>query len=470
MPKITKPLYVKYTGDNFRENCCNECRKLIDQNTLEPLDREGFLFYKIDENGRDQLGQKARVRYILGDCHGLSIGCVGHCYWVHIIKGGEEFIYKNIYGEMCNQDPPFSENDPLIKLKVEERLRNLRSDLRFKNDELNRIIKRQEFNNQDFIAFGKLYNKHLAFKRKLSTQTNSAKEIARNKKNIEEDANRLLPKKQWCEKQIKELNELLNSNRQGVQISNVKYLIKKYTQEKEILDKEYNSLRDLLLVTNSIPKINNTILNKIDDNFIPSRLPNVATVAASSGNKIISGGIFTDSFKMQNFTIDTTGANPNSGTTPVIFEAFEERERYVTSATYNNVTGIIDLTWNVEPEINSQLYSLRMDLRNINADEHAVQYDLYGNPDPDALFIDENNINARFLRISNTKEVFVNLTNNTKDEITKIENDIVKAELELSIKNNILNSLFPTGNPIDEVTQRMIYADYIRLNLNRSIK
>ena len=125
MPETTKPLYIQYTGNKYRENCCDECRKLLDEDDV-PIDRNGNRFNKINYKGKGVYGQETRVRYILGDCNPY---CSGNCYYVREINTGIEFIYKNIDGEMCNQDPPFTQNDlsPPEVESVEERLKKLKN-------------------------------------------------------------------------------------------------------------------------------------------------------------------------------------------------------------------------------------------------------------------------------------------------------------------------------------------------------
>lgn len=455
MPEITKPLYVQYTGDKTRINCCTECIKLLDEDGFV-IDRKGELFSKVDENGKDQLGQKARVRYILGRCDGVSITCVGNCYWVNILRGegflsDNEFIYKNIDQEICNQDPPFSEDDPEKLRNVEDRLKVLKVILSNEIDILKKTIESQQTKEQEVLAYGKQYNRHIAFKKKLSTQTNSAEAIARNKKAINE---RMIE----IQKEISKIKD---------EVITLKFrTIVLPSQAKDILNEEYNFLQNLLVPKNSTPKIFESIRNIRDDSFRPIILPNVATINASMGGKIISGSINTfDSFKIQNFTIDTTGANPESGTTNVVLENIVDADIFVTSATYNNASGIIDFTWNQEPEISvRENYALKMDSRSINFDENAVQLELHEQSAD--FFVSENNIGNLFENILKQEQDLSDKIKRDNDRIKDLQDEIIKTDLELFIKNNVSNTIDQNtfNDVLDTIDQ---YARYARLALKR---
>jgi len=136
MPETTKPLYVQYTSNKDRFNCC-KCKIILNEDNF-PIDRKGELFNQIDEFGIDQFGGIARVKYLLGDCDGLGINCSGNCYYVRELDTGVEFLYTNADGQICGEDPPFSENDPIL-LSVEEALQNIKAEYNFLNEEKRKL-------------------------------------------------------------------------------------------------------------------------------------------------------------------------------------------------------------------------------------------------------------------------------------------------------------------------------------------
>ena len=456
MPEITKPLYVQYTGNKNRLNCCTECRKLLNEGDI-PIDRNGEFFNRINFKGKGVYGQETRVRYILGDCKGLTTNCK-NCYYVKEVKTGVEFLYKNIDGEMCDQDPPFSENLTIAeRTSAEERLKNLKELLKSLTNRLQLLYDQLEKIEKDIRDNRKKYNKHLEFKRLLSLQTQDSQTIARNKKAINKEIVDL----------GKEINETGNYRLQ------------------EILYQKLDFLKDLLAFKYSFTKIEKVIDSQYADDFISTRFPNAASKKGEVFDPIIKGyieaetqGLRGKSTKktIQRFVINTAGASPTSGTTPVtIIGNDNSTGHYITSATYNNVTGIVDFIWNIEPEIieNNQpqpgqvKYAVITDRIMYNVDEYAVQLDLAnptGNAPDDPIPPDISGTYLQFLkRLDKNKEDMFE----TRGDIEETEGRIIKTELELSIKNNILSTL--DKNTFDDAINTISeYARYIKNALARN--
>ena len=458
MPETTKPLYVKYTGNKFRENCCSECKMLLTEFSKLPKDRNGNLFNKIDYKGKGVYGQETRVRYILGDCDGLDIGCVCHCYYVREVNTGVEFLYKNIDGEKWNQDPPFSENLTIAeRISAESRLMSLKDRLKNLLERLKELFDQEKIIEQDIRNNRQEYNKHLEFKRLLSLQTQDPQAIARNKATINKEIVDL-------QKEIKET---------------------KTYRLQEILYQKLEFLKDLLEFKYGITKIEKFIDSKYADDFIVTRFPNAASKKGKIFEPIIKGIIQAETRTaritfvkktIHRFEINTAGASPTSGTTPVtILSVNNSTGRYITSGTYNNVTGIVDFIWNIEPEIiednepqiGQTKYKVITDRIMYDVNEYAVQLDLEnptGNAPNDPIKPDISGTFLQFLkRLDDNKEAMFRVRN----DIETTEGDIIKTELELSIKNNILSTLDKTtfDDAINTISE---YARYIKNALARN--
>lgn len=458
MPETTKLLYVQYTGNKNRENCCTECRMLLDENDI-PIDRNGNRFNRINRNGIGANGQPAKVRYILGDCKGLTTNCK-NCYYVKEKDTGIEFLYKNIDDEMCDQDPPFSENltitpDPDT---AEERLKILKEQLQSLLERLQIVYANLDFIKKNIKDNRQKYNKHLDFKRLLSLQTQDPQRVARNKESINKEIFDL----------EKELDETAS------------------VQLQQILKQRLDFIRDLLTSKNSFTKIDQIISNKYADDFISIKLPNAASKKGKVFEPIIRGYIQANTSvgggkstkkQIQIFVINTAGASPVSGTTAVtILSVDNSTGRYITSGTYNNLTGIVDFTWNIEPEIieNNQpqpgqvIYQVITDRILYNVDEYAVQLDL-ANPTPGNAPDDPipPDISGTYLQFLKKLEESKNDLYENKNDIIRVEGGIIKTELELSIKNNILSTLDENtfDNAINTISE---YARYIKNALARN--
>jgi len=421
-----------------------------------PLDRNGDRFNRINENGKGEFGQPARVRYILGDCKGLATNCK-NCYYVREVETGVEFLYKNIDGEMCDQDPPFSENLTGDPDTAEERLGFLKRRLKRRYDTLQQLYDILEEIKKDIKKKQKQYNKHLEFKRLLSLQTQNPHTITRKKKAIKKEIVDL----------EKELDETTDN------------------QLYQILKQRLDFLKNLLEFKYSFTKIEKVIDSKYADDFIITRFPNAASKKGKIFDPIINGyieaetqGLRGTSTKkpIQRFVINTAGASPTSGTIPVTIMGNDNSTgRYITSGTYNNVTGIVDFTWNIEPEIiennrpqpGQVRYQVITDRIMYDVNEYAVQLDLAnptGNAPDDPIPPDISGTYLSVLaRLDQNKELMFEVRNDIKE----IEGDIIKTELELSIKNNILSTLDQTtfDNAINTISE---YARYIKNALARN--
>ena len=258
MPEITKPLYVQYTGNKYRENCCDECRMLLNEGDI-PIDRNGLRFNKINENGKGEFGQPARVRYILGDCQGLSNNCLGNCYYVREQDTGVEFIYKNIDGEMCDQDPPFTQNDPIVET-LDEKLKFISFIIRLFEENIERTIKEVKRLEDKLSLSLEKYNLTNDFGEKFSKQNNNLIEIKKNmdkigfeikdlldkakKLNIERTSD--LSKKLIYEEVVKEANYKQKLSQLQYEIKNEKKIFSTLVQFASGLD---NGIGPTLIVT-----------------------------------------------------------------------------------------------------------------------------------------------------------------------------------------------------------------------------
>lgn len=444
MPEITKPLYVQYTGNKYRENCCDECRMLLNEGDI-PIDRNGLRFNKINENGKGEFGQPARVRYILGDCQGLSNNCLGNCYYVREQDTGVEFIYKNIDGEMCDQDPPFTQNDPIVET-LDEKLKFISFIIRLFEENIERTIKEVKRLEDKLSLSLEKYNLTNDFGEKFSKQNNNLIEIKKNMDKIGFEIKDLLDK-------AKKLN-----------IERTSDLSKKLIYEEVVKEANYKQkLSQLQYEIKNEKKIFSTLVQFASglDNGIGPTLIVTAPNIKSLISPIITGSINTSglliSGKMQTFTIDTTNANPNSGTTPVNIKTIGNPDNifnieYVTSATYDNVTGIINFNWKNQENIVGNI--------EINAAMCPSEYEVQLNNNPTVPRL--NSIKS----IKDDVQDTIQLIDINKSDIQRLKGEI---EIKQQEKNNILYQLtlanlssVATGNPIDELTQRMIYEDYIR--------
>lgn len=444
MPEITKPLYVQYTGNKYRENCCDECRMLLNEGDI-PIDRNGLSFNKINENGIGEFGQPARVRYILGDCQGLSNNCLGNCYYVREQDTGVEFIYKNIDGEMCDQDPPFTQNDPIVET-LDEKLKFISFIIRLFEENIERTIKEVKRLEDKLSLSLEKYNLTNDFGEKFSKQNNNLIEIKKNMDKIGFEIKDLLDK-------AKKLN-----------IERTSDLSKKLIYEEVVKEANYKQkLSQLQYEIKNEKKIFSTLVQFASglDNGIGPTLIVTAPNIKSLISPIITGSINTSglliSGKMQTFTIDTTNANPNSGTTPVNIKTIGNPDNifnieYVTSATYDNVTGIINFNWKNQENIVGNI--------EINAAMCPSEYEVQLNNNPTVPRL--NSIKS----IKDDVQDTIQLIDINKSDIQRLKGEI---EIKQQEKNNILYQLtlanlssVATGNPIDELTQRMIYEDYIR--------
>jgi len=444
MPETTKPLYVQYTGNKYRENCCDECRMLLDEGNI-PIDRNGLRFNKINENGKGEFGQPARVRYILGNCQGLSNTCLGNCYYVREQDTGVEFIYKNIDGEMCDQDPPFSKNDLVVET-LDEKLKFISFIIRLFEENIEKTIKEvKKLENKLSLSLEK-YNFINDYGEKFSKQNNNLIEIKKNMDKIGFEIKALLDK-------AKELN-----------IQRTSDLSKKLIYEEVVKEANYkHKLSQLQYEIKNEIKIFSKLIefaSGLDYGIGPTLIvtaPNIKSLISP----IITGSINTSglliSGKMQTFTIDTSNADPNSGTTPVNIKTIGNPDNvfnieYITSATYDNVTGIIDFNWKNQENIKGDI--------KINAAICPSEYEVQLNNNPTVPRL--NSIRS----IKDDVQDNIQLIDINKSDIQRLKGEI---EIRQQERNNILYeltliklALVPSGSPIDELTQRMIYAEYIR--------
>ena len=193
-------------------------------------------------------------------------------------------------------------------MSLKDRLKNLLERLQELYDKLKIIQKGIRDNRQK-------YNKHLEFKRLLSLQTQDPQSIARNKATIN---------KEFVDLQ-KQMDEAADN------------------QLYDILKQKLDFLKDLLEFKYSITKIEKFIDSKYADDFIITRFPNAASKKGKLFEPIIRGTIQAETQilrrrstkkTIQRFVINTAGANPVSGTTPVtILSVDNSTGHYITSGT-----------------------------------------------------------------------------------------------------------------------------------------
>ena len=254
----------------------------------------------------------------------------------------------------------------------------------------------------------------------------------------------------------------------------------------DILKQKLDFLKDLLEFKYSITKIEKFIDSKYADDFIITRFPNAASKKGKLFEPIIRGTIQAETQilrrrstkkTIKRFVIITAGANPVSGTTPVtILSVDNSTGHYITSGTYNNVTGIVDFIWNIEPEIiennepqpGQTRYKVITDSIMYDINEYAVQLDLAnptpGNAPDDPIPADISGTYLQFLKKleENKEDMF-----RVRGDIETTEGDIIKTELELSIKNNLLSKL--DKNTFDDAINTISeYARYIKNALARN--
>ena len=105
-----------------------------------------------------------------------------------------------------------------------------------------------------------------------------------------------------------------------------------------------------------------------------------------------------------------------------------------------------------------------MDSRSINFDENAVQLELYDQSRD--FFVSENNIGNLFENILKQEKDLSDKIRRDNDRIKNLQDEIIKADLELFIKNNVSNTIDQKtfNDVLDTIDQ---YARYARLALKR---